>query len=80
MTVAISLFCFIVAPIRQSGDYSVGVQNLAAVEDGSCGIADHAGRGPDRGGSPDSGQPLRRAERSCSTVGGDGEGIDFSPP
>lgn len=41
VTVAILLSSLTAAPIRQVGGYSIGAQNLAAAEDGSCGIADH---------------------------------------
>lgn len=40
LSVAILLYSFGVAPGRQANSYSVGAQNIAAIESGSCGIVD----------------------------------------
>ncbi|MGP4018480.1 arabinosyltransferase domain-containing protein [Saccharopolyspora sp. 5N708] len=47
VTVAILLYSFIAAPIRQAGGYSIGGQGIAAIVGGSCGIADHVVAIPD---------------------------------
>ncbi|QUG99549.1 arabinosyltransferase domain-containing protein [Saccharopolyspora erythraea] len=46
-TVALVLYSFAVAPLRQSGSYSVGGQNLASLTGQSCGIVDHVVVTPD---------------------------------
>ncbi|MCI2418679.1 arabinosyltransferase domain-containing protein [Saccharopolyspora sp. K220] len=77
VTVAILLYSFIAAPIRQAGGYSIGAQNLAAVEGGSCGIADHVVVTPDvPGGTPTSRGPAE----AVGFTAGTGYAPGFDPP
>ncbi|MDA3628685.1 arabinosyltransferase domain-containing protein [Saccharopolyspora sp. WRP15-2] len=77
VTVAVVLGSFVVAPIRQTGAYSIGGQGLAALTGGSCGIADHVVATPDVPGGAL--VPQGPAETSGFTAG-TGYAQEFAPP
>jgi arabinosyltransferase C len=77
VAVAIVLCSFIVAPIRQTGGYSIGSQNLAAAGGSSCGIADDVVATPD---VPGGALTTRDRAESHGFTAGTGYAPGFEPP
>ncbi|MER7010593.1 arabinosyltransferase domain-containing protein [Saccharopolyspora sp. NPDC000359] len=77
VTVALVLGSFVVAPIRQLGAYSIGGQGLAAIADGSCGIADHVVATPD---VPGGALVARGPAAAHGFAAGTGHAREFAPP
>ncbi|MGW1682067.1 arabinosyltransferase domain-containing protein [Saccharopolyspora sp. NPDC002376] len=77
VTVAVVLGSFVVAPIRQTGAYSIGGQGLAALSDGSCGIADHLVATPD---VPGGALVAHGPAEAHGFTAGTGYAQEFAPP
>ncbi|KAA5836399.1 indolylacetylinositol arabinosyltransferase [Saccharopolyspora hirsuta] len=77
VTVAIVLGSFVVAPVRQTGAYSIGGQGLAALSGGSCGIADHVVATPD---VPGGALVARGPAEAHGFAAGTGHAQEFAPP